>query len=337
MQVASIISQYEPVVVCAPSAQYATARAMLPPRVTVVEMNSDDAWMRDIGPTFVVGRKGEVRGVDWEFNAWGGKKEGCYPDWHQDSLVKRKVLELAGCDRYPCNVILEGGAIHSDGEGTILTTEECLLNPNRLKEGEKGPRTKEGMEAVLRDYVGARKIIWLPRGLYGDRDTNGHIDNIACFVRPGEVALAWCDDPSDPQYEISQEAYRVLSTATDARGRSLRVHKIPCPKPMYWTEEEVNGLGADAKSSAEDSAHYGRKAGERLAASYINYYVANGCVIVPGFGDPVNDAKAKQAIQALYPDRTVHQIYSREILLGGGNIHCITQNEPKRKDRCCCC
>lgn len=338
-QVASVLSQYEPVTMCVPSAFYSTARAMLPSRVTVVEMASDDSWMRDIGPTFLVGHTGEVRGVDWEFNSWGGKVDGCYPNWEQDTPVKRKVLELAGASRYYCPIVLEGGSIHSDGQGTILTTEECLLNPNRLKEGEKGPRTKAGMEAVLRDYVGAQKVIWLPRGLYGDRDTNGHIDNIACFVRPGEVALSWCDDEADPQYEISQEAYRVLTSSTDARGRPLRVHKIHVPRPMYMTKEEVEGLlgheDAKAAAAAEPAAAageitFGRKEGERLAASYVNYYVGNGCVILPGFGDEIYDAKAKEAIQALYPDRTVHQIPSREIVLGGGNIHCITQNQPRR-------
>ncbi|GAP18034.1 agmatine deiminase [Levilinea saccharolytica] len=314
-QVAAAIAQFEPLTIGVSNAQYLNARSLLPPTVRVVELSYDDSWMRDCGPTFVKNDQGLVRVVDWEFNAWGGLTGGLYFPWDNDNKVARKVAELERVDRYKAPLVLEGGSIHVDGQGTLLTTEECLLNPNRNPELSKGE-----IESYLQDYLNIQKIIWLGQGIFND-ETNGHVDNIACFVRPGVIALAWTDDKQDPQYEISADAYERLRRTTDARGRALEVHKIHVPNPIFITEEESQGV-----DSAEGTLP--RNPGDRLAGSYVNYYCCNGAVIVPTFNDP-HDALALQELQVLYPDRTIVPIPAREILLGGGNIHCITQQQPQ--------
>ena len=311
--VASAISEFEPVTMCASAAQWERARAALPERIRVVELTTDDSWLRDQGPTFVVNPKGVARGIDWRFNAWGVK----YEPYRNDDLAARKICELAGVDRYRSDMVLEGGSIHVDGEGTCLVTEECLLNPNR-----NPLLSRAQIEANLRAYLGVDVVIWLGEGVYMDDDTNGHIDLLACFVRPGVVALHWTEDPNDPQTPRSRDAFARLSAAADARGRKLEIHKIPAPGIQTITEAEYAGLHREGGGYAEE-----RAPGRRMAASYINFYIANGGIVMPGFDDPA-DRAARDAIQALYPDRRVVQIPSREILLGGGNIHCITQQQP---------
>ncbi len=315
-EVAGAISAFEPVTMCVSARQYQNARQMLADSIRVVEMSNNDAWMRDCGPTFVLDGKGGIRGVDWIFNAWGGLSGGLYFPWDQDALVAQKVLELERVDRYRAPFVLEGGSIHVDGEGTLLTTEECLLNPNRNPD-----LNKKDIEQGLRDYTGAEKILWLSQGIHLD-ETSGHVDNFACFLRPGVVALAWTDDPLDPQYPISQEAFLHLSSLTDARGRNLEIVKVPLPDPILITPEEAAGV-----DSSEGTLP--RKAGDRLAASYINFYFCNGGVIVPIFNDR-HDELALSILKKAIPDRKVVGIYAREILLGGGNIHCITQQQPER-------
>ena len=207
--VASAISTFEPVTVGANHRQWENARAVLPDKVRVVEISSDDAWMRDVGPTFVTDNQGCIRGVDWQFNAWGGLDGGIYFPWFQDSLVARKVSEIEGAGRYRAPLVMEGGSLHVDGEGTLITTEECLLNPNR------NPRlARKEIENSLKNYLNIQKIIWLGRGVYLD-ETDGHVDNLCCYIKPGEVLLTWTDDPEDPQYEISREAADVLSVEKD--------------------------------------------------------------------------------------------------------------------------
>ena len=202
--VAAAIAKSEPVTMGVSADQFSAARAALPAGVRVVEISSNDAWMRDVGPTFVVDRRGRVRGIDWMFNAWGGKAGGAYLDWELDDQVAPKVLEIESKPRYRAPFILEGGSIHVDGQGTLLTTEECLLNPNR------NPTLRRAqIESLLERHLGVREIIWLGRGVFND-ETDGHVDNLCCFVRPGEVVLTWCDDPEDPQYDISHAAYEVL-------------------------------------------------------------------------------------------------------------------------------
>lgn len=219
--------------------------------------------------------------------------------------------------RFPHSMILEGGSIHVDGEGTCLTTEECLLNKNR------NPHlTKAEIEDELKAYLGVKKVIWLPHGLFGDDDTNGHIDNMCCFVKPGVVLLSWTDDVSDPQYERSLEAVSVLSNATDAKGRKLEIIKLHVPGPLYMTDEEASGLIQDGEAKP-------RPPGTRLAASYLNFYIANGGIITPQFGDQKWDDEAVRVLSLAFPDYEVVRVDgAREIALGGGNIHCITQQQP---------
>ncbi|KAL5544842.1 hypothetical protein UlMin_008626 [Ulmus minor] len=324
-RVASAISKFEPVTVCASASQWVNARSQLPENIRVVEMSLNDSWFRDTGPTFVV-RKSKsdsstldqkVAGIDWNFNSWGGVEEGCYLDWSDDLLVARKILGIEKLPRFPQSIILEGGSIHVDGEGTCLTTEECLLNKNR------NPHlSKEQIEEVLKAYLGVRKIIWLPRGLYGDDDTNGHIDNMCCFAQPGVVLLSWTDDENDPQYERSIEAFSVLSKATDANGRKFEIIKLHVPGPLYMTKDEAAGVVSDNEAKA-------RVAGTRLAASYVNFYFANGAIITPQFGDQKWDAEAVRVLSQVFPNHKVVGIEgASEIVLAGGNIHCITQQQP---------
>jgi agmatine deiminase len=312
--VARAIASFEPVTVCASAATYSIARAMLPSQIRVLELSSNDAWMRDVGATFVVNGAGQVRGVDWTFNAWGGLQGGLYFPWDQDDLVARKMLDLERKDRYRASLVTEGGALHVDGEGTLLVTRQSILNPNRNPD-----LTESQIEALLRDYLNVEKIIWIDEGVFLD-ETDGHIDNLCCFIRPGVIALTWTDDRNDPQYRISEAAYETLMQATDARGRRFEVHKIHQPGPLTMTAEEAAGVDLVEGSQP-------RVEGARLAGSYVNFYIANGGVIVPVFDDP-HDRAALQTIQELFPDRKVIAVPGREILLGGGNVHCITQQQP---------
>lgn len=288
-------------------------------------MSINDSWFRDTGPTFVIRNTtanaenavSSVAGVDWNFNSWGGVVEGCYKDWNLDLLVARKILAIEKLPKFPHSMVLEGGSIHVDGEGTCLTTEECLLNKNR------NPHlSKEQIENELKAYLGVRKIIWLPRGLLGDEDTNGHIDNMCCFVKPGVVLLSWTDDVSDEQYERSFEALSILENTSDASGRKIEVIKLHVPGPLYMTDEEAAGIVQDGEAKP-------RPSGTRLAASYVNFYIANGAIITPQFGDKKWDEEAIRVLSLAFPNHEVVGIEgAREIVLAGGNIHCITQQQP---------
>ncbi|HEY8330619.1 MAG TPA: agmatine deiminase [Pseudomonas sp.] len=319
--VAKAIARFEPVTVGVSASQYENARARLSHGdIRVLELSSDDAWVRDSGPTFVVNEGGEVRGVDWTFNAWGGFEGGLYAPWHRDDQVAGKILAIERCARYRTDgFVLEGGAIHVDGEGTLLTTEECLLNPNRNPQLSRGE-----IEAVLHAHLAVDKVIWLPHGLFND-ETDGHVDNFCCFVRPGEVLLAWSDDERDPNWSRCRAALAVLEQARDARGRALRVHKMPIPGPLYATAEECAGVDWVAGSQPRDPSI-------RLAGSYVNFLIVNGGIIAPSFADP-HDAGAEAILQRLFPEREVVMVPGREILLGGGNIHCITQQQPAAQRR----
>lgn len=312
--VATAIAEFETLVMGVNQRQFLHARAMLPAHIRVVELSNNDSWMRDVGPTFVINGRGEIRLVDWKFNAWGGLKEGLYFPWDLDDLVPRKVAEIEGIDRYAAPLVLEGGSIHVDGEGTLLTTEQCLLNPNRNPE-----LSQAEIEAYLKEYTGVEKVIWLGEGVYND-ETNGHVDNLACFLRPGVIALTWTDDTHDPQYPISQDAYERLRHATDARGRSFEIVKIHQPDAVLISAEEAEGVDAVEGTLP-------RQAGDRMAASYINFYFCNGGAVVPLFNDP-HDQLALETLQRYLPERRVVGVPAREILLGGGNIHCITQQQP---------
>lgn len=314
--VAEAINESDPVTMAVSDAQFERCRSMLSPAISVVELASDDAWVRDTGPTFVVDPAGRLRGVDWRFNAWGGLEGGLYRPWDADERLARKVLEIERVERYRAPIVLEGGSIHVDGEGTVLTTEECLLNANR-----NPGLSREEIERVLCDYLGAERVIWLGLGVFND-ETDGHVDNLACFVRPGLVMLTWTEDRSDPQHAISADALRRLQSARDARGRELEVVLAPSPGPLTTTAEEAAGVRGSAGTVP-------RRAGDRMAASYVNYYVGNDRVVFPLL-DERNDDAATELLQQCFPERSIVGVQAREILLGGGNIHCITRELPAR-------
>jgi agmatine deiminase len=313
--VATAILTGEPVSVCVSPAQYLVARQMLDPGVRLVEMTSNDSWIRDCGPTFVTNDRGEMRGVDWRFNAWGGLEDGLYFPWDQDDLVGEKVIELTSAPRYAPDFILEGGSIDVDGEGSVLVTEQCLLNHDR-----NPGLNREQIETNLRDYLGCETVIWLENGVYRD-ETKGHIDNFCRFVAPGEVVLTWTDDEADPQYAISNAALSRLDTVQDARGRKLTVHKLYQPTPVLISQDEAAGVD-------QVEGTLPRNEGDRLAASYVNFYIGNGVIVMPAFDDPM-DAAAQQSLAKLFPSRKIIAVPGREILLGGGNVHCITQQQPR--------
>jgi agmatine deiminase len=317
--VAAAIARFEPVSVGVSAAQYEFARVALDARVRVIEISSNDSWMRDVGPTFVVNAAGKRRAVDWQFNAWGGLNGGLYFPWDQDDLVAQKVAAVEGLDRYRAPLVMEGGSIHADGQGTLLVTEECLLNANRNPQ-----LTKAQIEVLLKAYTGASVIIWLGAGVIND-ETDGHVDNLACFARPGEVCLTFPDSTRDPQWRVSNDALQRLDAAQDARGRRLKVHKLPSPGPLKMTAAEAAGV--QYRAGARPRLH-----GARLAASYANFYIVNGGVVVPLL-DPRTDAAAVARLKRIFPEREVVGVPGREILLGGGDIHCITQQVPAIKAR----
>ena len=317
-QIAEAIQESEQVYMMVNAASFASAREMLSDRIHLVPCETDDAWARDVGPTFVKNRAtGEVRGIDWQFNAWGGTVDGLYAHWDKDDQAAADFCKYLGKPCYDARpFVLEGGSIHSDGEGTVIVTEACLLSAGRNPQ-----LSKEEITEYLQAYLGAEKVIWLPYGIYQD-ETNEHVDNVCAFVRPGEVVLAWTEDPEDPQYAMSQADLQVLLSEADAKGRPFTVHKLPIPaEPVCITEEELEGYVFE---DGEDV----REAGERLAASYVNFYIANGSIIVPQFGD-IHDKVAVDVLQRLFPERKVVPIYARSIIVGGGNIHCITQQIPE--------
>lgn len=289
------------------------------------EYETDDAWARDIAPTFLkekegaLAEDGQLRCVNWQFNAWGGEYNGLYANWDKDNAF---ALEFTKEYQVPCYdaspFVLEGGSIHSDGEGTILVTKACLLSKGR------NPKlTKEEIERKLKTYLGGQKVLWLPYGIYMD-ETDEHVDNVCAFIRPGEVVLAWTDSKEDPQYAMSKADYDYLSSVTDAKGRKITIHKLPIPDvPVLVGEDDLLGYQFE---EGEDV----REVGERLAASYVNFYFSNDAVVMPAFGaeNTASDLRAKEILQKLCPDRTVEMIDAKAILLGGGNIHCITQQIP---------
>ena len=325
-EVAIAIAKHTPVTMLVSNAQYANCRARLPEHIRVVEMSNDDAWVRDSGPTFVINDKGDIRAVDWIFNAWGGLVDGLYFPWANDDAVAQKICDLMGVDSYRTDAdscpaeldfILEGGSIHVDGEGTLITTEMCLLNPDA---GRNVPNLdKDQIEMMLKEYLNLEKIIWIKDGI-DPYETNGHIDDVACYIRPGEVACIWTEDPNHPFYEAAQAAYKTLSEATDAKGRKLKVYKMcmtkePCYLKDAWTIDVATGA-------------IPREEGEISIASYMNFLITNNAIILPQYGDE-NDALAVQQAQEMFPGYTIEPVMTTEVAYGGGNIHCITQQMPK--------
>ncbi|WP_439812699.1 agmatine deiminase family protein [Streptomyces sp. P9-2] len=299
-QVARAVRRFEPVtVVCGPG-QSAHARELLGPGVDTVERDLDDAWMRDIGPTFLTDSAGRLAAVDWTFNGWGAQE---WARWEHDAKIAAHVADLAGARTYRTDLVNEGGGIHVDGEGTVLLTETVQLGPER-----NPGRTREEVEAEIHAHLGTRKAVWLPRGLTADYPpygfgTLGHVDIVAAFARPGVVVAHHQPDPAHPDHEVTEEVIGILRSATDARGRPLEVVPVPAP-----TRLEADGHWADH--------------------SYINHYLCNGGVVLCAFDDP-RDKEAAALFRRLFPTRTVTQVDARPIFTAGGGIHCITQQQPR--------
>lgn len=316
------ISEFQPVTVIASCEQYKTARYMLPPQVRVIEMSINDSWARDSAPSFVINDKtGEVRGVDWGYNAYGGLEDGHYFPWDKTEQVAGKICESEWIDYYQAPIVVEGGAIHTDGEGTLMTTEAVLCNSNRNPQF-----TKQQVENHLKEYCGIEKVIWLPEGLPTDC-TGGHIDDLACWVAPGKVILQWTDDESSENYDTVRRSYDILSTETDAKGRKLDIVKMMAPQnPIIITEEEAQNYDlAEYNLEIED--------GFEQVGSYINFLIGNGVILVPSYNDP-NDDLAAETLQSCFPDRQVIQLENaREIAIGGGIVHCITHEQPAEQTK----
>ncbi len=348
--IARAIAEFTPVTMCANEADFANCLAVFEDddNVTVIEMTTNDAWFRDTGATFVTDGAGNKRACDWHFNAYGGLIDGLYFPWDADDQIAAKMAQLTGCVRYrPDDMILEGGSITVDGEGTVIVTDQCLLSPGRTASAvladEADEETiwpkyakqfepwseelREYMDEHLKAYLGVEKVIWVREGI-DPEETNGHIDDVATFIAPGVVAVIWTDDPDYPFYRQCHEAYDTLAAATDAQGRQLKVYKLPMPvEPLYMDQASCDTIDVDENAEP-------RVADEPLISSYMNYLVTNGGVIVPQYGD-VNDQLAVDTLQQIYDEVWGEGVYkcvgvqSEQVVYGGGNIHCITQQEPK--------
>ena len=311
----SIIAKYERVyLVCDKNIDEKTIKRFSVDNVEIIKLDYNDSWARDNTLIYVQDENGQNIAVDFRFNAWGGLVDGLYRNWEDDDKLGMNLINYFN-DSYVHvdDFILEGGSIHTDGEGTFITTEACLLSPGRNQ------MSKHEIEQRLKAYLGAKKIIWLPHGIYND-ETNEHVDNMACFLAKGVVALAVTKDCNDKQYEYSMLAKNILENETDAEGNRLKIIEIETPIDLVSTKEEANGL--------ELSDGILRLEGNRLAGSYINFYMSDKFVIVPKFNHPLDD-NAYKLLKDFYKEKDVYQLESREILLGGGNIHCVTMQIPK--------
>lgn len=290
--VANAIARFEPVNMLVPTGKLEEAMTLLAKGVRVIELAIDDSWARDSGPNFLVNADGDIAGSTWTFNSWGGK----HLPFDQDALMGQRILELAGARRFASNMVCEGGAVTVDGEGTIITTESCLLNPNR-----NPAMTRAQIEAELGRTLGAEKVIWLP-GDPEETETDGHVDGVAAFIEPGRVLMEINSDRTDPHYTVGQRNLAAMRGQKDARGRTLEIEFI-------------------------EEGHYHPDLWNGGCSSYINSYLANGAVVVPGYGYD-RDPLAVETYQRLYTGREVVQVQIGHIAQGGGGVHCITQQQP---------
>lgn len=294
--VANAIAAFEPVHMLVPPAEVEKASEFLKATVTVHEVELDDAWYRDIGPTFVLG-DGTLGAVDWIFNGWGQQD---WASWDHDALAALPAIAATAAERIASPMVNEGGGIHTDGAGTVLVTETVQLDPYR-NEG----WSRADVEAELARTIGARRVIWLPRGLTRDSErfgTRGHVDIVATFSAPATVLVHDQRNPAHPDHAVSAELIAVLSAAADADGRPLTVIRVPAPEILEDDEGWVD-------------------------YSYINHYVCNGAVIMCAFDDPADDEAATVLAEA-YPGRAIVRVDARPLFARGGGIHCITQQQP---------
>jgi agmatine deiminase len=292
-EVAVAIARFEPVTMVARREHAERAATACGGQVEVVALPIDDSWARDSGPTYVLDDEG-LLAVDWTFNAWGGK----YQPYGDDDRLPQRWCEWRGERRVRADLVLEGGSIAADGEGTVLTTEQCLLHPNRNPH-----RTRAEIEAQLAERIGAHQVVWMPWGLADDDETDGHVDNVALFARPGAVVLQGCDDVNEPDHDRLEVDRRCLEGALDAAGRPIDVEVVP-----VLPFAEVGGA--------------------RHAVPYLNAYACNGGLIVPVTGHPA-DTDVLAQLGALLPGREVVPVPGAVLAHGGGGPHCITQQIPQ--------
>jgi agmatine deiminase len=290
---ANAIADFEPVTMVTNPGQVDEVRAACSAGVEVLALEIDDSWIRDSGPIFVVDDAGNRAGVDFVFNSWGER----FRPFDKDASIARRVLESLGVERISSDMVLEGGAIVVDGQGTLLTTEQCLLNTNR-----NPSMTTDDIEAELAATLGIEKFVWLKWGNFEDAHTDGHIDGVAAYVGPGRILVQTCDDPSNPNYDLMAENMEILKSATDNAGRAFDIVEMP-----YLPYFDLDG--------------------ETLVCCIPNYYVANNSVIVPVSGARDDDA-ALAIIARAYPGREVVGVPGSIISFGGGGPHCITQQVP---------
>ena len=289
-EVANTISEFEPVNMLIRAQDVSFAQKILNSDIELHLFNLDDSWARDISPLWVEEVDNNVstaRALKFVFNAWGNKFE----PYAHDAKVAEHITQIAQSKVETYDIVLEGGAIHGNGKGTLLTTEECLLNPNRNPQ-----LNKDGIQAALLKAFGAEKVIWLRKGIHGDVDTDGHIDNIACFIDAETIISQSTNDKGNENFSIYADNRSIIKES------GMNLIEIPEPEARYSD-------------------------GERVPLSYINYYIANDLVVLPSFGCK-QDQVALSTLKDLYPKRQVKQINANEILVGGGGIHCITMQKP---------
>ncbi|GAB3179506.1 agmatine deiminase family protein [Nesterenkonia halophila] len=299
-RVARTIAAAEPVTVVADPADADVARQSLGEVAEILPVCLDDAWMRDIGLTFVHTAAGDVLGVDWLFNGWGDQP---WAPHERDAQVGAAMAGPAGVERIGSRLVNEGGAFHVDGRGTVLLTRTVQCDPDRNPD-----LTAEQIEQEIHARLGTRHAVWFPRGLtrdYEEFGTRGHVDMFACFTPSGAVLLHRQDDPAHPDHEVTRQMREVLEGAVDADGRPLRIIDVPAPRTL-------------------------RDEGEFVDWTYINHYVADGVVVLCSYDDP-HDEQAAAILAEAYPDRRVELVDARDILRFGGGIHCITQQQPRAR------
>ena len=253
------------------------------------DIPTNDSWIRDYGPNFIIQSDGKVAANDWDFDSWGRKYK-----WELDDLAGTVIAEESGLHHFKPEIVLEGGAIEVNGAGTCVTTESCILNPNR-----NNGISRDAMETVLKDYLGISKVIWLHGEMEGD-DTDGHIDNLARFVNPTTMVCSVEEDEEDPNYRCLKNNFDHLRSATDQDDNLFEIVTLPMP---------------------------GYIGSPRLPASYANFYIANKSVLVPVYGHP-NDKRALSILEPLFPEREIIPIPSTTLILGLGGVHCLTQQQP---------
>lgn len=293
--IARTIAKYEQVSMLVNDNEFDLARKLVGPGIELIRCPLDDLWIRDTGPVFLITKQGEKAAVDFNFNGWGEKQE-----FGRDAKIAKFVTQLGGVHSVSSHLVLEGGGVEVDGHGTAIFTESCVLNANR-----NPGVTKKEAEAELKNLLGLTKIIWLP-GVKGKDITDGHTDFYARFVQSGVVVAGYDPDPASFDHAVTKTHLKILRGAKDAQGRALQVVLLEGPKTVRKPYETTE-----------------------FAAGYINFYVCNGAVIVPEFGDANADKNAKKKLQSLFPNRVVVQINIDGIAAGGGGIHCTTQQEPK--------